>query len=157
AAISIVGELGLSVPGQDPAISLGQLFTADLAEIIRSREPRVSEAAARAVAKIAPDTTGATKVAVPALGELLTAPSPSQRFAAAEALGEMLQVLLETPASIGGQAFRVGPAELARVGQAVVSTAVRGLSDSNAAVRRKSAEAIFRASAVLTGSISART
>lgn len=144
ATATMIGELGVggSVPD---AAGLAALFIGDLAEIVRRGEPRISETAARSLGKIAQDT----KTTVPALGQLITASSPTQRLAAADALYEMLNVLIQIASTVSKQAIRVELADLARIGQGVVPAAAQGLTDESTAVRHRSIEAIHMASTIL--------
>ncbi len=148
AAIVLVGEMGQSTAGTDTAVTgLAQGFVPDLAEIVRRGEPGLSEAAARSLGRIAFEPK--VPVAVPALAELITAPAVSQRLAAAQAMTEMIQNLVQT-SGLGKLGTRPDTAELARLGQAVVPAATKGLADADRAVRRRSMETIYVASGLLT-------
>jgi HEAT repeat protein len=133
AVADLLAELG----GGDPA--LGRAFGPELARLLRHPDPRVREAAARALGKVSPET----EVAVPELVELLGAASVADRVAAASALAQLLPTRRGKPARY----------EVVRAGRAVVLAAGRGLRDRYPEVRRPCAAAIAQAAAALGQSI----
>jgi HEAT repeat protein len=141
AASTLVGEMGINVRAVGNRRGVASVFAPDLAKLV-TKDPnlRVREAAARALGGINPDP----KLAVPPLQQLLLSDEPALRQAAAFGLRDMIQqILVIVPAKgrtlTGIEASRP---EVVQVAQTVVPAAGRGLSDSDADVRRLCIEAI---------------
>lgn len=155
AAITMLGEMGISGAGVDRGTVVARAFVKELTEIVARAEPRTSAAAAHALAKLGPRVKTELRDAVNALGKLQKAPAHSQRLAAAESLIEVLQVLNRASAS-ANKLVVVDSGDLARAGQIVIPVAVQGLTDSDPLIRRRNMEAIHVASTFLTRSIGPR-
>jgi HEAT repeat protein len=116
----------------------------DLVRLIRSdKDPEVRAAAARALGRVDPslgnDGVAADGV-MPSLVDLLKNGSVAERRAAAGALRDLVQVVLQQMTTAGGQLAT--SAELQRVVEAVLPAAAPGLTDADAEVSARCANAI---------------
>lgn len=145
AVLNLILEMGVT-RGVQTGKSMARDFGPDLAALVRESPPRVAEAAARVLGQINPEPT----VAVPALAQILASREPAQRQVVAEALFNLMRVISElaTPGRSGIE-VEAGPADVVAMARAVVPVAVRGLHDSHAEVRLRSAKAIGQAVAIL--------
>jgi HEAT repeat protein len=150
AAADMLAEIGTTVRGVGTAVGgLARDFGPDLAERVRKDVPAVRVTAARALGLVNPDP----EVAVPALAELLRAPTAAERAAAAEAFYNLVYTAswnATRPTGAGGQGVVVLPAEVVAVGKAVIPEASRALGDPSPLVRRSAADALNQSAQAIT-------
>lgn len=146
AAITQIAEMGTSVRATGTKIALARELGPDLAAEFKDNPPAVKEAAARALGKINPEP----KVAADALGELLTNGTPGERTAAADGLAWLLRTMVDVSKGKKTQGIEVSRDEISKMSTAVVPQAVRGLNDTEVAVRKNVLEAIELAGSLLT-------
>jgi HEAT repeat protein len=128
----------------------GEGLAPDLADVVlhgKTREDR--EAAAYALGMILPDP----KIAVPALQTMLGAPDVQERRAAAGGLTSLVRVVSQLSAK--GTTFgpQAGRSDIVNAAASVVPAVSRGLTDSDALVRRLSAEAMELAASALSNQV----
>lgn len=149
AKLATLGMLGTIVATNlSPAdrARVARVFTPPVAQLIRKdKTPAIREAAAQSLSQMGCDP----KLAAPALGDLLGAPSVAERRAAAEALPEIIRILI-TPTSKATTTFTIDPREGLEAAAAIVPVVRRGASDPDAQVRRNCLEAIYQAVLALT-------
>ncbi len=143
-----IGLRGVPAQGGNFRAGLNQIFGPDLARLLKSGNPRVEVAAARALGQINPEP----KVAVPALAGLLKSGNVEERRAAVASLGNLIKNMTPIVAgkAKGVSAVAITPEELVAMASAVVPPASGALDDADPEVRRLSAEAILQAAAALS-------
>jgi HEAT repeat protein len=147
AAATMLGEMGTSVRAAATRTSLARGLGVELARLTADESPGVREAAARALGTINPDP----KVAVPALSKLLADDNVALRRAAAGALASMVQRVNQISSEKGATVASVEASrpEIIRMVQEVLPAAAKGSADTDAEVRRLSAEALYQGSLAL--------
>ena len=153
ATAALLSDLGIGlrgVPSQGGNFrgGLNSVFGPDLARLLKSGNPRVESAAARALGQINPEP----KVAVPALADLLKSGNVEERRAAVASLGNLIKNMTPIVAgkAKGVSAVVISPDELVAMAAAVVPPAAGALDDADPEVRRSSAEALLQAAAALS-------
>lgn len=145
--IDLVARLGTGVRRAGSDENLARTFTERLAERTRSDDPRVREAAMRALGQINPNPV----IAVPALARLMQAQDEPTRRLAAQTLEKMAVAVVElTSRSRNLSGPRLNFLDAARLGCAIVPVVGNGLLDRDAAVRHASMGAITVSSAALS-------
>lgn len=177
AAANLIGETAAAARALGPkTMYIRQkvaVFGPDLVQLARSRSPRVREAAASAMGKIEPDpsydelagTIGGVTAAyglagqladlwtiVTVLGDMLEDPKPGPRLAAAQALGNLVQVASQQEKkSRGSPRFNLAARnELVATSTAVLGAASKGLAATQpVVVRQASVDACRQITAAL--------
>jgi HEAT repeat protein len=146
AAATMIGEMGTTIRGGGRS-GFARSFTQDLAKLLKDENPRVVAAAARALSNINPDP----KVATSALLSLFESKDVSLRRAAAAGLGNLVRKATASIPAKGTSITDIAatPADVVQVGVAVAPAAGKCLSDSDAGVRRLSADALHQTAAAL--------
>jgi len=145
ASTTLLAEIGAQIPGTRSRRGFASTFTPDLARLLKSKNPAVTEAAARALGRIFPDP----QVAGDALGGVFQDRGGSEKRAAAEALVSLIQEVDQLAKSRAILGIKPTFEDRLRVAESATKAASRALHDSAAEVRRLCAEAIGRAAATL--------
>jgi HEAT repeat protein len=145
ASATLLAEIGAQIPGTRSRRGFASTFTPDLARLLKSENPAVAEAAARALGRIFPDP----RVAGDALGGVFQDRRDSEKRAAAEALVSLIQEVDQLAKSRAILGIKPTFEDRLRVAESDTKAANRGLHDPDAEVRRLCAEAIGRAAATL--------
>ena len=167
AAVIAIGEMGTTIPVSESAsddiersekpsgatnarkvqAGFARIFTPDLVKLLNDPNLRVAAAAARALSDINPDPREATK----ALLKLFESKDVTLRRAAAAALGNLVRRVTASISTKGSSitGLKTSAADVVQVGAAVAPAAGKCLSDSDAEVRRLSADALHQAAAAL--------
>jgi HEAT repeat protein len=142
----MLADLGVRTRGVGTQHALARDFGPDLAQLVAQGDPRLREAAARALAKIDADPA----LAVPALAGLLGAEDPRLRVAAAEGLSDLIKTAADLAANThSASGVTINRRQLVETGTAVVPAAALGLGDPAALVRRSCLEVIGRTALAL--------
>ena len=147
AAVSMIGDMGISIRGLDGEGGFARTFAPDLAKLMKEENSTVAAAAAHAISEINPEP----QVATAALLDLFESKSVVLRRAAASGLSNLVQrVAARTPArGKNPLGVQTTPADVVQVGVAVAPAAAMCLADADTQVRRLSAEAIHQAASAL--------
>jgi len=151
AAMNLLAESGVLIRTPDDPKGIGRGFAPDLANIVEHGNiPAIQETAARALGQLFPSP----QVAVPALRKLLESSLAAERRAAASGLLGLIQVV--TQLAVGNQNTNRPSANIADVVgviQLVLPAASLGLADSDAEVRRLSAQVVEEAATALVNQV----
>jgi HEAT repeat protein len=149
ATITMIGEVGTTMPGASPDTGFGRALATELLEVFKdSNDAQLREAAARVLGKIYVDP----KLAVPVLDRLMKSRVVSDRRGAAAGLGKLARTALQLVARASDITdFKLKPGDAAAGAALVPPAASTGLADEDADVRRLSAGAIREAAGVLGG------
>ncbi len=145
AAVTQIGEMGVTVIGPTGNTNLAATLTPELAKRTNDPNPAVRQAAARSLGRINPNP----KVATAALGGLLDSADPADRRAAADALLLLLRTASQMIHVTGPNRLSITRGEAARIDQAVIPLAGRGAADASASVRQTAVEALQVGAGVL--------
>jgi HEAT repeat protein len=147
AVLHVLAEMGPRVRDVGARTAFTRGFSADVARMTRHEDPRVREAAARALGWMLPGP----EEACPALAVLLRAKDASERLAAADGLLNLLRVTAQLATrSRGTTGPEASRADAIAVACAVVPVAASALADEHAGVRRLCVDAIGVAAATLS-------
>jgi len=158
AAVTMLGEMGINVRGTgEKKMPLAARLTPSLVRLLNDPDPRLRQAAARALGKILPGESKGDKAegwdpepVTAALGKLLQSKNAADREAAADGLATMLRTLLPVGVSkSSAQTVDITKAESLKLGTLVVQEAGKGLADSDPLVRRDCLEALQTGAALL--------
>jgi HEAT repeat protein len=146
ALLNMLTEMGASPRAVGSSQSLTRDFALEVAALTTKGDLGIREVATRTLGRINPDLD----LALPQLNDLLSAPEPSLRLAAADSLASLVGVMADLASEghnpLGVEATRK---ELVAVGRGVVPLAGRGLGDVDADVRSRCAAALGQAAAAL--------
>ncbi len=145
AAADWLGEIGVKVRATETRRGLTSTFAADLAGLLRDKNPAVVESAAKALGHVNPDP----QVAAPALQGLLQTGTAWEKRAAADGLVSLIQGIDLLSQNKGGRGVETPREDILGLCLGVVPVAGKSLGDADVVVRRQSALAVQKVGATL--------